>query len=249
MKWALLLIFISLNASALDLSQEGLYKSTKQDCLKVSESDLHNLNFDKLNAGYFPSQEFTAIQTFIRSDSAKEAAINFNVSQHSKVTDYVLRSDSFNLALAECYPNAPELRQFFIKSILVSDRAGKIVGITAALLLFRGFGRLFSAIELWNASAFRYLKLLQKSADVVLIDSLLTGDQTQQQPPDQTTWKDNGSAKQETQKLDEMLRSLRLQVQEEEKKIKNCGQCPDLNQFNSEKAALLKILATANNCL
>jgi hypothetical protein len=99
-------------AWALDFSEEGIYRATKDACGKVGKSDLFNLNADKLRAGYFPSIEYTEVLNFIRRESIKQTALQMNFSENKSVT-YILGLRSFHKALAECYPNDPSLRTFF----------------------------------------------------------------------------------------------------------------------------------------
>ncbi len=239
----LALLFVR-SSFGLDITTQGLFRATKEACSKVSESDLHNHNFDKLNAGYFPSQEFTEIHNFIRSESAKSAALEMNATDELTVTRHILADQGFRKALFECYPNNIKMQNFFAHSIHRSDRAGKFVGIAMMLMAFKGAGRLFSLIQGWSVTVHSYLQLAGRGLQYGMLSSLFTSDSTKEEKPLQLRVS-NEELNSERQKFSEMEASIRRQIKVEAEKIKSCGECSEKKQLENNIKTLQSILTTA----
>ncbi|MBL7554336.1 MAG: hypothetical protein JNM24_00840 [Bdellovibrionaceae bacterium] len=240
------LIFISVAPTvsfALDFSEEGIYRATKDACRKVRSSDLSNLNADKLRAGYFPSVEYTEVLNFIRHESVKQTALQMNFSENKAVT-YIIGLQSFHKALTECYPNDPKLRTFFIRSVYSADRAGKIVGIAAIATIFKGVGRLSTLVQNWSATASNMLGHLDKAFIAFVSSAVLTGDtsQSDSRKVKLDTQEIQRRLSIERQNLELQLESLRKQIYEQEEKLRFCDNCPEKNRITVNRDGLLKIL-------
>lgn len=240
------LIFISVApkiAFALDFSEEGIYRATKDACGKVGPADLSNLNADKLRAGYFPSAEYTEVLNFIRRESVKQTALQMNFSENKSVT-YIIGLHSFHKALSECYPNDPNLRAFFIRSIYSADRAGKIVGIAAIATIFKGVGRLSTLVQNWSATASNMLGHLDKAFIAFVSSAVLTGDtsQSDSRKVKLDTQEIQNRLAIETRSLELQLESLRKQIYEQEEQLRLCDNCPEKNRITVNRDGLLKIL-------
>lgn len=159
-----------------DLTSLGLYEAVKESCTRVTSKSLTSLEYDQLHAGYFPGTKLTQIHSYIRHQSLVEALKDFNLAHKIEMTDYIINDDLFLKALAECYPNEPNLRQFFVKSILDSDRAGKAVGVVLVVTLFKGTGRLFAMTETWSSLVYRALQISNKAFMALVASSYLRSD-------------------------------------------------------------------------
>lgn len=144
-------------SDTVSLNPSWLYSAIKESCSLVSRESLQNSQIDKLRAGYFPGQKMTQLLTYLAHNSFKSALFEINLTKKLDLTEVVLSTPEVQQALTECYPNEIELRQFFLNSISRSDRAGKIVGVTAMLLIYKFGGTVFSKIK--NLSSLFYYSL------------------------------------------------------------------------------------------
>lgn len=229
---------------ALDTTSEGLYRATFEACQKVTEQDLKGTNADKLRAGYFPSQELTDIHNFIRSESARDAVLSLNFFNSIPTTQNIIRDKGFRRALQECYAESPQLKTFFVNSILASDRAGKISGAVAVGLLFKGTGKIFSLFDRWGRAA-------AKALEFSFLASTLTADVEIKQKgaadlAEFSTSNLQASLAEEMAKVSSLEKSLREQILQEETKLKNCAGCPEIEFIKANRAALENILKAMN---
>lgn len=239
-----LLMGTSLPAFALDITPNGLYRATKEACSQINESDLSNLNFDKLNAGQYPSREFTEIHTFIRSESLRASLSQMNVHTDAQVTTYILSNAEFKKALSECYPHSLRMQKFFLESIRRSDRAGKAVGVSLMVAVFKGTGRLFSLVQSWSQTAYRSLQLANYGMDALLLSSLLKQDTHQEKKLSLSDVIPLNEVQDEQAKYAQMEESLRRQIQNEENKISQCQNCPEKAQLEANRLALQNLLSS-----
>lgn len=173
---------LSTQASALDMSAQGVYQATKEACSSLSEEELRtpNLQMDKLRAGYFPSKDFNEILNAIRRQGVEEIVSHTNFSRPGSYAKYILESPEFEQALTDCYSDSRAPKKFFRDTIVRSDHAGKGVGITIELLLFKGvnLGIAGAALKVksWSHSVYQAFQFSSKAFMGLSLVSLLHSD-------------------------------------------------------------------------
>lgn len=241
----ILLVFCGHIGYAFDITPLGIYRATKEACTKITMQDLHNLNADKLRAGYFPSKDFTEIMNFIRRESAKQTASTLGVGLTS-VSSYIISEPEFYRALNECYPHSQIMRSFFVESVQRSDRAGKAVAFSTYAAFLSAAGILPTLVTRWK-SLVAFLQYADKAVYTTLIASLLKSDSKDntRQSTILTGQQIQNKLQMEKDSIDQLIISLRSQIQEAEQKIRSCGHCVDSESLSMNKQALLNILQVA----
>lgn len=128
-----------------------LYSAIRESCPFINRQSLQSTQMDRLRAGYFPGQKMTLLLGYLSHNSFKSAILEINMTKELALTEVVLSTPSVKQALIECYPNDPQLRQFFLDSISRSDRAGKIVGVGAIILLYKFGGAILAGAKSINS--------------------------------------------------------------------------------------------------
>lgn len=134
-------------SNPVSLHPDWLYSAIKESCPFINRHSLQTAQMDKLRAGYFPGQKMTQLLSYLAHNSFESAVLEINMTKKLDLTEVVLSTPSVKMALLECYPNDPQLRQFFLDSISRSDRAGKIVGVGAIIVLYKFGGAILAGVK------------------------------------------------------------------------------------------------------
>lgn len=238
----ILSLLIGVQGYALNITPKALYKSTFEACSQVSEADLTSSAFDKLNAGYFPSESYSQIITYLRSQSYKESLVKVNLGEATLSTQYFLKSTSFHQALRDCYPKSHKMRNFFINSISKSDRAGKILGSATWILILRGVNGAYAKLSTkWSAGLSRLLDWLQVGSLALLME----------QSTAKTIQKENQITLEQLEEAneallnnnqDELKNSILTEIKEIEKLQLLCENCAEKEKLQTRKSIYEKAL-------
>lgn len=248
--WILYLLctIIVNSAKALDMSDDGIYKSIKTTCTKINASDLKKGSFKHaaIRLGYYQSDELKEMIHYLKLDTAKQVISEFNFNINPWI-EIILSSKGYNQALNECYNGSIEMNNFFKNLIISSDRIGRILGVVAVGISLYGFGKFPKILNYINSYVAKIYEFLNKALVSILGVSLLKSDSVKE------TSNNQNITGRELQQLVEQAKSqmgdkelyrqmLREQIAEVESQINKCGDCSDSQNLTTEIEFLNSLL-------
>jgi hypothetical protein len=126
----------------LDITDTLVYDATYEACSRIS-SDVftkHLPDYDRINAGQFPSQKFMDLLYEIRSESVKNAMTQFQFSKESDSLTLIRTNVGFKQALAKCYGSNTQAKRPFARALFAAEKQGKLFAILSILTVSKGIG-------------------------------------------------------------------------------------------------------------
>lgn len=243
----LILFCFSLSSYAVDLTESGLYRTTKSACSQVKVTDLHNLNADKLRAGIFPSAEFTNLLNYLHRGGVKNTFKEQKFNPDPTV-NFITHNSGFNQALQECYPNDPGMQAYFHQSVVRADKAGRIVGTSALVALALVTRSAYSLLNSYLPRLYLVITKVQNFTFATYLLSLLHSDsELPMTLPKLDAALDQYSDNHPSEDLQEAKTQIQRQLTDLDQKIKACGNCQERKELSIAQQALAELLQNLRN--
>jgi len=172
------LLLISNISFGLDLSPRSVYLATREACNQINKSDISKGSFTlaRLKMGYFKSDKFNEILSYIKYNSFNKFRSDFDFKSAHKSVQYFQMHIEVQQALNECYPTDEVMINFFINSFANADKNGKFLGLLSLEAEFLGSTKLLSLLTKWSGVAQITLDKTFNYISLALGFSLIKGD-------------------------------------------------------------------------